>query len=1077
MAISLGDNIKLALGLPNDARYYSTTTNKPWTGCTDVTTNLAGGAGGVRYTGLTVNINGTEYWFRDGIEDGDLIEKTTGGGTGQLNWSGSTTNAIGTYISPSGICAQENLTFNGSVLNVGGDLEVCNDGITTITIRDTTGTNRGDIDFNNASATCGVIRYDFSDNTFKFFNSGNERLSITSGGTTCAATCLESPIVCGTSCVQGAVLCSTGVINSDGDVKINSDILHIEGAAPRVRFSENGETNSWTIIQDGNTLDFREDYTLNPRFRLFDGGAACACICMSSPVICGTSCIDTNTLNVQSGAIFNTNTDTTPVQISRLGTISSEVMNIGVNDTDVTFDYIEDTTSEGTGNFGKYIFRLSGNDSEPSCNPLIICKDCVVTAGKTLTSTLQVTTGAASGCVLTSDASGNATWESPSGGGVAVSGTTDNALTTYINSTGNICAEPNLTYDGTDLELTAGTARSITITCGTTITAKHCWSTGQYDIVTFCNMKLQAQGTMYLCAGTQDTWVCVDANLDVNDRFVVNKTNYDTNICIPAQIEANSCCEALRIFGDSGQTGNNVAFRVYNKGGTTTGGNYAIWADAYYSDGPSANGRSHGIWGLAGNKTSCYNYAVIGQLCGTNDGAAIVGTDGGFSTTLRAGCWAGYFDGCVFNCGTLCTTGDICFCQGAARTIAVGEATDGGAGDALNICAGKGDGYGGAITDGSNGGILTFRGGYGGAGCYGNGGIGGTGGDVRIIGGCGAYGYYTGSGGDVCLQGGEPWSVFTVECGGDGGNVCINAGAGGSGFGGNGADGHICLGTNMCICENIDPTIDLAGSRLRLNASDLTSNRDAIFWTNNTTCYWGNYLTTGGDLCFNRVTGTGAFIVTGGLLCATSINEGGSLLVNKYVRQDTCSDNNAFAGDYLVFNYAGTNNDYMSYNDTANAFYFNADTTFTNTSANAQVNVGCLVVQGSTGYKICMTSACGCAVDWVATSDCRFKDNITPIACALSKVDALCGVCYDFCEDGTPDIGLIAQEVEKVEPRLVALGEPSPEQKEKYGIEDQTYGLKYDKFAGLFVEAIKELKEQNICLQNQINALREKLNK
>jgi len=71
-------------------------------------------------------------------------------------------------------------------------------------------------------------------------------------------------------------------------------------------------------------------------------------------------------------------------------------------------------------------------------------------------------------------------------------------------------------------------------------------------------------------------------------------------------------------------------------------------------------------------------------------------------------------------------------------------------------------------------------------------------------------------------------------------------------------------------------------------------------------------------------------------------------------------------------------------------------------------------------------------------------------------------------------MGLIAQDVVKVEPRLVSYGDPSPEEKEKYGIEDQVMGLKYDKFAGLFVEAIKELKTQNECLQEQINELRNK---
>lgn len=143
----------------------------------------------------------------------------------------------------------------------------------------------------------------------------------------------------------------------------------------------------------------------------------------------------------------------------------------------------------------------------------------------------------------------------------------------------------------------------------------------------------------------------------------------------------------------------------------------------------------------------------------------------------------------------------------------------------------------------------------------------------------------------------------------------------------------------------------------------------------------------------------------------------------------------------------------------------------------------CAYINGSTGYHLKIPSACGCAVDFVATSDCRFKKNIEPVIDALSKVDKLCGICYDLCMDNSHEIGLIAQDVEKIEPRLVTKSEPDEEHREKYGINDVSYGLKYDKFSGLFVEAIKELKKKDIeqqrqiiTLQNQINKLEEKIN-
>lgn len=137
----------------------------------------------------------------------------------------------------------------------------------------------------------------------------------------------------------------------------------------------------------------------------------------------------------------------------------------------------------------------------------------------------------------------------------------------------------------------------------------------------------------------------------------------------------------------------------------------------------------------------------------------------------------------------------------------------------------------------------------------------------------------------------------------------------------------------------------------------------------------------------------------------------------------------------------------------------------------------CFLSAGSTGYRLQLTAGCGCAIDFVATSDCRIKKCIEPITSALSKVDCLCGVCYELCEDDTKDMGLIAQDVLQVEPRLVSKGEPDEMYVKKYGIEDEMLGLKYNKFAGLFVEAIKELKQQVIEQQEEINNLKTKINK
>lgn len=76
MAIQYNENIKIAAPAPLDKRYLSIRTRcgtqLPYSACTEVNTTIISSE---RYTGLTVNILGTEYWYKDGILDNCLIEK------------------------------------------------------------------------------------------------------------------------------------------------------------------------------------------------------------------------------------------------------------------------------------------------------------------------------------------------------------------------------------------------------------------------------------------------------------------------------------------------------------------------------------------------------------------------------------------------------------------------------------------------------------------------------------------------------------------------------------------------------------------------------------------------------------------------------------------------------------------------------------------------------------------------------------------------------------------------------------------------------------------------------------------
>ena len=85
------------------------------------------------------------------------------------------------------------------------------------------------------------------------------------------------------------------------------------------------------------------------------------------------------------------------------------------------------------------------------------------------------------------------------------------------------------------------------------------------------------------------------------------------------------------------------------------------------------------------------------------------------------------------------------------------------------------------------------------------------------------------------------------------------------------------------------------------------------------------------------------------------------------------------------------------------------------------------------------------------TSDIRLKDNIRPIESAIFKVQQISGVFFEWNEkanqidqDKGTDVGLIAQEVEKVLPEVVHIRE------------DGIKAIAYEKVVPLLVESIKE---------------------
>ena len=111
-------------------------------------------------------------------------------------------------------------------------------------------------------------------------------------------------------------------------------------------------------------------------------------------------------------------------------------------------------------------------------------------------------------------------------------------------------------------------------------------------------------------------------------------------------------------------------------------------------------------------------------------------------------------------------------------------------------------------------------------------------------------------------------------------------------------------------------------------------------------------------------------------------------------------------------------------------------------------------------------------------SDSRYKTNIEKIENSLDKIMLINGVRFDWRSDEFPDmnfggetqIGVIAQEVEKVLPELV------------FTDENGYKSVSYEKLTPVLIEAIKEqqeeveaLKTENEKLKNRINAIEELL--
>ncbi len=186
---------------------------------------------------------------------------------------------------------------------------------------------------------------------------------------------------------------------------------------------------------------------------------------------------------------------------------------------------------------------------------------------------------------------------------------------------------------------------------------------------------------------------------------------------------------------------------------------------------------------------------------------------------------------------------------------------------------------------------------------------------------------------------------------------------------------------------------------------------------------------------------------------AADVSVGKNFGVNREAYANVALGVDGGSNYWAVYSTKGTDNGYN---------FFQGNVAIGTTSFVSSYN---LAVDG-TGYF----SGNVTAFSFVSSSDIRFKSNIKRIDEPLNKIVKIRGVYYDWKVDEFKDrgfsnerqVGVIAQEVEKVLPELVMTDE------------DGYKAVAYDKLTAVLIEAVKEQQKQIELLKNENQILTKK---
>ena len=128
-------------------------------------------------------------------------------------------------------------------------------------------------------------------------------------------------------------------------------------------------------------------------------------------------------------------------------------------------------------------------------------------------------------------------------------------------------------------------------------------------------------------------------------------------------------------------------------------------------------------------------------------------------------------------------------------------------------------------------------------------------------------------------------------------------------------------------------------------------------------------------------------------------------------------------------------------------------------------------IRVGTGTTGCVKDADGTTIAGTCSSDARLKKNITPLSNMLPRVAQLNPVHFNWRSEEYPDLalgdetqlGLIAQDVERVLPELVSDGD------------DGLKRVRYSELPILLLQAVKEQQQENERLRQRLSELSERL--